>query len=245
VKIQESHLSEFLNTCLNAKTINSLLKDSSVNFQKMGFSSFIYHYIPHLGSQDYSLQKILHTSKKDKNWLMSAFPERTNISPRDPFEDFVLKTGQTFWTGDIAKHEKFQSESNQLFLKKILSHFKSCLLVPSYGPRRSRGYFFLPNKDIKKTPSIRETAYIEYMCSLFHLKYTHLRIIEETPLNLTQREQEVLQLLPLGLSNREIGAALKISPHTVNGYIKQLFEKLDVTDRVSLCQRALALDLIE
>jgi len=245
VKIQETQLSEFFNTCLNAKTIKTLVKNASKVFEKMGFVEYFFHYIPHVGSEDYNLKKIFHVSKKHRAWLMDSFPEFINISPRDPFETFALKTGQSVWTGNLIHHEEFQSAEKQRFLKKITDHFGPSLLVPAYGPRRSRGYFFLSSESLTETPNIRDTAYIEYMCSLFHLKYTKLRTIGEKSLALTGREQDVLQLLPLGLSNREIGVILKISPHTVNGYIKQLFEKLDVTDRILLSQRAIALGLID
>lgn len=48
---------------------------------------------------------------------------------------------------------------------------------------------------------------------------------------LSQREQEVLQLLVRGRSNKEIGAHLFISEETVKSHLKTLFAKLKVRDR--------------
>jgi two-component system NarL family response regulator len=48
---------------------------------------------------------------------------------------------------------------------------------------------------------------------------------------LSRREQEVLQLLVLGRSNKEIGAQLFISEETVKSHLKTLFAKLKVRDR--------------
>ncbi len=48
---------------------------------------------------------------------------------------------------------------------------------------------------------------------------------------LTTREQEVLQLLVRGRSNKEIGADLYISDETVKSHLKTLFAKLKVRDR--------------
>jgi DNA-binding NarL/FixJ family response regulator len=50
---------------------------------------------------------------------------------------------------------------------------------------------------------------------------------------LTEREVEVLQLMALGLANREIAKALEISDQTVHAHIKNIFSKLDVGDRTS------------
>jgi two-component system NarL family response regulator len=49
--------------------------------------------------------------------------------------------------------------------------------------------------------------------------------------SLTAREQEVLQLLVRGRSNKEIGAQLFISEETVKSHLKTLFAKLKVRDR--------------
>lgn len=48
---------------------------------------------------------------------------------------------------------------------------------------------------------------------------------------LTQREVEVLQLLALGLSNKQIAARLNISEHTVKFHSSAIYTKLDVASR--------------
>ncbi len=48
---------------------------------------------------------------------------------------------------------------------------------------------------------------------------------------LTHRELQVLELMALGFSNREIADQLGISPHTIKTHGNHIFEKLDVTDR--------------
>jgi DNA-binding NarL/FixJ family response regulator len=48
---------------------------------------------------------------------------------------------------------------------------------------------------------------------------------------LSPREREVLDLLAQGLSNKEIGAQLNLSPFTVKNYLARVFEKLHVRCR--------------
>ncbi|MGJ3239055.1 MAG: response regulator [Anaerolineae bacterium] len=56
--------------------------------------------------------------------------------------------------------------------------------------------------------------------------------IANTDLNkLSEREQEVLQLLAKGLSNKEIAAQLFLSEGTIRNYVSSVFSKLDVSDR--------------
>lgn len=47
----------------------------------------------------------------------------------------------------------------------------------------------------------------------------------------TEREEQVLQLLAKGMRNKEIGAALNISATTVHSHVKNIFAKLNVHDR--------------
>jgi DNA-binding NarL/FixJ family response regulator len=49
---------------------------------------------------------------------------------------------------------------------------------------------------------------------------------------LTERESEVLVLLAEGLSNREIATALYLSPETIKSYLRPIYAKLDVRNRV-------------
>ena len=56
---------------------------------------------------------------------------------------------------------------------------------------------------------------------------------------LTAREIEVLRLLALGLSNKQIAGRLIISPHTVNGHIHSIFGKLALNSRSAATRYAL------
>lgn len=49
---------------------------------------------------------------------------------------------------------------------------------------------------------------------------------------LTERERDILHLLTQGLSNKEIGIQLALSPHTVKVHLHRILEKLDLRSRV-------------
>jgi DNA-binding NarL/FixJ family response regulator len=61
---------------------------------------------------------------------------------------------------------------------------------------------------------------------------------------LTARELEVLRLLAVGKSNREIAAALVISEHTVARHVQNIFAKLDVSSRAAAGAFAFEHDLV-
>jgi two-component system response regulator DesR len=61
---------------------------------------------------------------------------------------------------------------------------------------------------------------------------------------LTPRERSVLALIAAGSTNREIGEALHLSPHTVKEHASSMFRKLGARNRAEAVQRAQRLGLI-
>lgn len=65
------------------------------------------------------------------------------------------------------------------------------------------------------------------------------RLAERGPgASLTAREHEVLELASKGLTNREIAATLKCSETTAKWHLKNIMQKLDVTDRTEATRAA-------
>ncbi len=52
--------------------------------------------------------------------------------------------------------------------------------------------------------------------------------------DISKREQEIVELILNGKSNKEIGALLYISVHTVKNHIYNIFQKLKVNTRYEL-----------
>ncbi|MFO7254064.1 MULTISPECIES: helix-turn-helix domain-containing protein [Limnochorda] len=63
--------------------------------------------------------------------------------------------------------------------------------------------------------------------------------------DLSAREREILELLANGLTNREIAAALYISPHTVKNHVSSIYRKLGVDDRTRVAVTALRLGVVQ
>jgi DNA-binding NarL/FixJ family response regulator len=61
---------------------------------------------------------------------------------------------------------------------------------------------------------------------------------------LSEREQEILELLAQGLSNREIATRLSLAPGTVKNYVTNILQKLGARDRTQAALRARELGLI-
>jgi DNA-binding NarL/FixJ family response regulator len=61
---------------------------------------------------------------------------------------------------------------------------------------------------------------------------------------LTTRELEVLRMIALAYSNREVGLQLSLAEGTVKRHLSNIFTKLDVTSRMGAVRRAVTLGLL-
>ena len=61
--------------------------------------------------------------------------------------------------------------------------------------------------------------------------------VQSTSLNLSDREEEILELVQKGLTYKEIAGKLFISYHTVNFHLKNIYAKCDVKSKMELVTR--------
>jgi DNA-binding NarL/FixJ family response regulator len=67
----------------------------------------------------------------------------------------------------------------------------------------------------------------------------------ESPESLTERETEVLRLLAMGKSNKEIALALTIGEKTVKTHVSNILSKLNVSSRTQAALHAARIGLVE
>ena len=70
------------------------------------------------------------------------------------------------------------------------------------------------------------------------------RVARRRPAGLSEREVEVLRLLATGLSNREIGRRLFISPRTAESHVQHIYTKIGLSTRAGAAMFAMEHDLI-
>lgn len=63
-------------------------------------------------------------------------------------------------------------------------------------------------------------------------------------LHLSVREEQIIQLISLGLKSKEIATTLSLSIHTVNRHRQNIFQKLNVNNAIEACRIANAAGLL-
>jgi len=70
------------------------------------------------------------------------------------------------------------------------------------------------------------------------LEHFHAQGQADDAVALTQREREILAAIARGMRNREVAEALHLSPLTVATYIRDLYTKLDISNRAQAVREA-------
>lgn len=94
------------------------------------------------------------------------------------------------------------------------------------GRRRYRCWLFHLNRHLTKGPS---QAALELLLERDSSEFSLPRMARL--FNFSEREKQAVELLLLGLSNKEIANRMNISPNTVNTFFRLIMIKMDVSSR--------------
>jgi LuxR family maltose regulon positive regulatory protein len=89
-------------------------------------------------------------------------------------------------------------------------------------------------------------AYAKQILSAFPKPHQVVNLTEHQKIldPLTNREQQVLELLRARMTNKEIAARLSVSPGTVKGHTIQIYQKLNVRSRRQAVEQAIAMGIL-
>ena len=116
------------------------------------------------------------------------------------------------------------------------------LICPVYGPCSQNAVFVVEVQSPTDKRSMNFHRGLETILQQVHIVASRLDSFQrKIEFSLSPRETEVLNLIPRGLSNRQISDVMQISVYTVNTYVRNIMLKLGVNDRGSLCMKWLSI----
>lgn len=80
--------------------------------------------------------------------------------------------------------------------------------------------------------------------SIAQMMLKQFRPVSDNSVTLTSREEDILILIGNGYSVKRAAESLGISAHTASGYLKNLYQKLQVTNRAEVALKAVHMGLI-
>jgi DNA-binding CsgD family transcriptional regulator len=178
-----------------------------------------------------------------EEWITRYAGER--LYRVDPMAVFSQQTGEPFFWSDIT-HLKTITPAERAYLDRLEhADLGEGLGIQVFGPGGRNGFCALGLDPATPHPTGVQIRGFQWACQLAHLRACTLIAADTVPPpQLTDRERDILDWVARGKSNAVIGELLGISPHTVDTYMRRIYEKLGVGDRVSAALRGLGYGLI-
>ena len=212
-------------------TVASTIAALQAELVELGISAGAYHMTPPFHSQ---------VSKKTvfAHFGMSASAIQKYLDPAvfeiDPVPDYVMTAGRTMSLSRIISTIKVPPVIYEFVEIAASFGFVDGICMPLFGPNSRNSYAFLLLKDNNKLNDIDFVKLIFERHESYHIKICTLIVRDQQKsIKLSEREREVILWIARGKSNQDIATILDISSGTVDTYIRRLYSKLGVNDRVS------------
>ena len=224
---------EIVNVINNATTFESLF-NSTLELAPVDMAS--YHHFPAVGALDHKTLGTFHGYKLPK--VIADFYKNYDMQKPDPVIVSIFAKGNFVWLSDLlGESSPFQPDQISI-AESTLKVTGDALCIPLFGPKNRRGFMFMSGGVVRKENGKFLPHQAQALAQIFHCRFCLMIQNIERQINLTKREAQVLELLTYGKTNQDIADILEISVSTVSGYVKKIFLKLDVSDRVSASMRA-------
>lgn len=211
-------------------------------FAERGVARMSYHHIPPPGAPDGDAIRVA-TEGFPEAWVRRYVSEKLYLV--DPITTFAKQATEPFFWENI-KNLRDVSAAEQQYLDLLdREELGDGLGLQVFGPYGRNGYCGLGFAPATQRPTPLAIREYQWVCQLAHLRYCDILTtrLEQAPA-LTAREMEVLGWVARGKSNGVIAEILGVSPHTVDAYLRRIFLKLGVFDRISAAIRGLGFGLV-
>lgn len=236
-------VSAFSRACSKVTTLDDLSEVLKTSFQNLSVKMFSYIHCPPLGAADYAPSEVVTHFGYPRRW--TYFYLKNQCCNFDPFVGHAFEKNKAFKWDEVI-HKPVNDKATKDFIEEAKTlDVKEGYAFPVFGARYRSGFFTFGFD--KKAPELDEfsLSMLQWACQTAHHRFVELKTqLDQARGSLTAREKEILKWVSLGKSNSEIGNILDISRHTIDGYLRNVYIKLDVTDRVSASHRALALGVL-
>ncbi|WP_249870303.1 LuxR C-terminal-related transcriptional regulator [Oceanobacillus saliphilus] len=208
------------------KQVNALFRaieqfDKEAYAKAVNAANLAGKYAMHLGLDAPVIKEIIHACQ-----LASYTPEFIRDTFPEKRIDLIIKEGKALMEGNTLQWEEASIGGQVVALVMNYIQTESIEAIPKQ---------ILGNETVQTFISfVMEFRVVEEEINLDELP-TERKIDSVTStikeMDLSPREQEVLDLVIQGLNNKEIAQELYISGHTVKNHVTKIFQKLDVPDR--------------
>jgi DNA-binding CsgD family transcriptional regulator len=179
----------------------------------------------------------------DDIWMTEyrTYAKRAN----DVIPDRTMRLALAMTHAEIVREIVMNADEQRTFDHFHAQRMRRTIGIPAYGPFDLDTYMSVTlNRDFtpEDEPLINHLVLVGEVCNRRIGQIMGKQSADQV--SLSTRETEVLTWLARGKSNADVATILDVSPATIDTYVRRIFAKLEVYDRISASLKGVRLGLI-
>lgn len=209
----------------------------------MGVKMMAYHLVPPFHSQISKGATII-SFGFPKQWV--EYYADPAARAQDPVPDIVMEQhGRMSWA-EALKICRNKDPVTDIRHAVEIAEIPYAFGLPLYGPGGRDAYCAIIMDNASYVTDMWNMVQIQNIMQAVHVRISHLTIAKDNAaIKLSHRETEVLNWILGGKSRNDIATILGLAPATVDTYLRRIYEKLGVNNRIMASLRALSQNLIK
>lgn len=233
----------FVRSVHSAATFKAIVDLCVGYFSTCGVTMSSYHHLPPVGAEDHTPAITVFSLGFPNSWVQKYRDE--NLHLINPVPKYALMKSEPFWWSEAHKFEGIKPEEQKYLQMLRDADFGDGLAIPVFGPNGRNAYVGLGFGRYDVEISALKVSRLQSAAQLGHQRYCRLLgDKKKEEVNLSDREREILQWVVRGKSNSVIADIIGISSYTVDTYLRRIFAKLGVSNRVTAALRGLAIGVV-
>lgn len=226
-----------------SETITDIMSICADEIAALGANRSSYHCTPSYTSQ-ISAETVVIQRGFPCDWI--DLYQKRNFRECDPIPNFVMAAGFSM-TWQAAIDAQVLTPEQQEFVDALHAHgLYHGIGVPLFGQKGMEAYAAIGFNDPQK---LGDQDMLREMVTIFQAGHRRANTIMQksfyAQVSLSRRETEVLHWIARSKSNTDIATILGVSATTVEVYVRRLYEKLHVNDRIAATVRGLRWGLVK
>lgn len=234
---------EWLKAIGRSDVLTDIMSICADELERLGADRCSYHYTLSYTSQ-ISADALIIQRGFPADWI-ALYNER-NFREADPIPNFIMASGITMTWQSVLDQQALtptQAEFADALHRHGLHHG---IGTPLFGPKGMEAYAAIGFDDPEK---LNDFDSIREMITIAQAGHRRANVVMqknfENQVSLSRREKEVLHWIARSKSNTDIATILGLSVTTVEVYVRRLYEKLKVNDRIAATVRGLRWGLVK
>jgi DNA-binding CsgD family transcriptional regulator len=238
-------IEKFITQTNDAKSQEEVFSHFCEALQQLGYDSVVYSLLTdHISLNRKAGHGVMCNYPSD--WM--EYYNKQEYLPHDPVIHHAFTTSAPYTWKQLLDQRSLSAKQERMLHESQEARLLDGAAVAIYGPKFEIAGVGLASTSGGVNPDKNMLSIIRALANQFHITYSELDSNKSSDkpkyVVLTPREREILMWSAEGKSVSAIACILSVSDNSVKFHLKNIYHKLDVSDRIQAVVKAIYMGLI-